>query len=566
MKKYKIGLMILAVAATLVFTGCFDLSEKAYDEITEDSFKPSAEDIVAMLGSTYVPFQYIMSWQGLFDAQEEPGDIIITPVRPNGWDDGGTYQRMHKHTWTTTEWQPWCTYQECFKGINKVNKLYDAIAAGTYNMTDEVKAATLAELRAVRAVWYTILLDTHGNVPIVTAFNADIPPYASRQQIYDFVVSELTDVINSGLLSKAATTLTYGRINHWGAEMALMRVYLNAEVYTGTPQWAKALVCAEDVIGSGVYELSADYSDNFKVDLGPSNKEVIFAVPYDGTYYSSYTFCMNAKWYPSNAKEHFGWTYQCWDGSCANPQFVDSYADNDPRKAKTWLMGPQYSKEDPTKLVWTCLNYLPSITSKNDNGKSMTSSDFGYRVNKYEQDLETSFYWSNDFPYFRLAEAYLTKAECLLRLGLREGEALAAVNDVRQRAVDPAPPVTLADLKGDTKVKYGKVGWGSLTYDQYTQIVQGTIKWSDLSGLEHSQTVTQNGNDAAPVVLGGLYDEWGWEFACEAQRRTQMIRFGTYSTKSWFNHDAITDGHTALFPIPQEALDANSNLIQNTGY
>jgi len=566
MKKFKIGLLILAVAATIGFTGCFNLDEKAYDEITEDSFKPSEEDIVALLGSTYVPLQYIMSWQGLFDAQEEPGDIIITPVRPNGWDDGGTYQRMHKHTWTTTEWQHWCTYNECFKGINKANKLYDQIAANTYAMSEETKAATLAELRAVRALWYSILLDTHGNVPLVTAFNDEIPAYSNRQQIYDFVVNELTDVIESGLLSKKADQLTYGRLNHWGAMMTLMRVYLNAQVYTGTPQWSKALACAEAVINSEVYKLSDNYSDNFKVNLGPSNTEVIFAVPYDGKYYSSYTFCMNAKWYPSNAKEHFGWTYQCWDGSCANPQYIDSYAADDPRKDKTWISGPQYSKDDPTKVVWTSLNYLPSITSKNNDGQSMTHTDFGLRVNKYEQDIETSFYWSNDFPYFRLAEAYLAKAECLLRLGTREDEALSAVNTVRQRVVDPAPAVTLATLKGDTKIKYGKVGWGSLTYDQYTQVVQGTIKWSDLPGLEHSQTVTQSTEDATPVYLGGIYDEWGWEFACEAQRRTQMIRFGTYSTKNWFNHEAITDGHTALFPIPQEALDANTNLKQNPGY
>jgi len=566
MKNNKIGLIILAVAAMVSFTGCFNLDEKAYSEITEDSFKPSEEDIVALMGSTYVPFQYIMGWQGLFDLQEEPGDIVITPVRPNGWDDGGTYQRMHKHTWNAQEWQPWNTYGTCFTGINKVNKLYDQVVADKYAMTEEAKASTLIELRAVRAVWYSILLDTHGNVPLVSSFSADIPLQANRQQIYDFVVSELTEVINSGLLSKEANTLTYGRINHWAAMMALMRVYLNAGVYTGTPQWTKALECAEAVINSGVYQLSPNYSDNFKVDLGPSNTEVIFAVPYDGKYYSTYTFCMNAKWYPSNAKLHFGWTYQCWDGSCANPQFVDSYAANDPRKAKTWLIGPQYSKEDPTQVVWTCLNYLPSLTSKNDAGKSMTSSDYGLRVNKYEQDLTTTFYWSNDFPYFRLAEAYLTKAECLLRLGQREDEALAAVNAVRQRAIDPAPAVTLADLKGNTRIKYGKVGWGSLTYDQYVAVQKGTSSWSDLAGLEKSQTVTQTGSDAAPVFLGGLYDEWGWEFACEAQRRTQMIRFGTYSSKSWFNHDAVTDGHTALFPLPQEALNSNSNLTQNPGY
>ena len=223
-------------------------------------------------------------------------------------------------------------------------------------------------------------------------------------------------------------------------------------------------------------------------------------------------------------------------------------------------------KDDPTELIWTCINYLPSLTCKNDAGESMTSIDFGYRVNKFEQDLETEFYWSNDFPYFRLAEAYLSKAECLLRLGENEGEAVTAVNTVRQRAVDPAPAISLADLQGNTKIQYGKLGWGSLTLQQWRDVKDGVITWDDLPGLENSQPLSQSGTDAAAVTLGGLYDEWGWEFACEAQRRMQMIRFGTYSTKSWFNHDALPDGYTQLFPIPMNALNSNANLQQNPGY
>jgi len=565
MKKFKIGLLMMAAAAVFCCTSCFNLDEEVYSEITEESFTASQEDIVALMGGAYVPLQFIMDWQGLFDNQEEPGDILITPVRPNGWDDGGTYQRMHKHTWTAEQWQPQNIYETSFFGINRANSVMDEIIAGKYPMDEELKAATLDELRAIRAFWYSILLDTHGNVPIVTSFSADLPVQATRQQVYDFVVSEFTDIITAERLSKTADVLSYGRLNHWGVTMALMRVYLNAEVYTGTAQWVKALDCANAVINSGVYTLSPDYSDNFKVELGPSNSEVIFAVPYDGKYYSR-TFCQAAKWYPPVAREHFGWDYQTWGGSCANPQFIKSYSPDDPRLDKTWLSGPQMSKDDPTALVWTAINYLPSLTCKNDAGESMTSIDFGYRVNKFEQDLETEFYWGNDFPFFRLAEAYLTKAECLLRLGQDEGEAVIAVNTVRQRAIDPAPPVTLADLKGNTKIKYGKLGWGSLTLQQWKDIKDGVKTWADFPDIENSQVLTQNGNDAASVTLGGLYDEWGWEFAVEGQRRIQMIRFGTYSSKSWFNHDAIPDGHTQLFPIPQNALNSNSNLQQNPGY
>src|SRR2546429_2910083 len=48
---------------------------------------------------------------------------------------------------------------------------------------------------------------------------------------------------------------TYGRTNKWAAEMVLANVYLNAEVYTGTPHYDLALTAAENVINSGAYTL-----------------------------------------------------------------------------------------------------------------------------------------------------------------------------------------------------------------------------------------------------------------------------------------------------------------------
>ena len=96
MKKFKIGLLIMAAAAVFCCTGCFNLDEEVYSEITEESFTASQEDIVALMGGAYVPLQFIMDWQGLFDCQEEPGDIIITPVRPNGW-SGIMTRKTKKH-------------------------------------------------------------------------------------------------------------------------------------------------------------------------------------------------------------------------------------------------------------------------------------------------------------------------------------------------------------------------------------------------------------------------------------------------------------------------------------
>lgn len=522
------------VAASMLFTSCFNLDEEVYSEVTESSFIPTEQDVAALLASAYSPLTFIMNWQGYFDVQEEPADCIITPTRPNGWDDGGTYRRMHQHGWTSEQWQPTNTYNNCYSGINNANRVLDQIKADQLPVGD-LKDATMAELRAIRALWYSILLDTHGNVPLVTAFTDEIPTQATRQQLYDFIISELNEIIPN--LSSSADKNTYGRMNKWAAYMVLARVYLNAGVYTGTPQWEKALESANQVINSGVYSLSADYSDNFKMAVDHTNTEIIFSVPFDRTYAG---FTQFAKWYPPVSKAHFGFSYQCWGGSCANPQFINGYREGDKRLEKSWIMGPRYDKNDPTKLVWTALNYLPSLTCYKD-GKSQTSIDYGYRVGKYEIDTQTSWNWGNDFAYYRYAETLMIKAECLLRLGRDEQEAAQLVSSIRTRVFDnPAQAtVTPAYLKGDTNIKYG------------------TLDWDNNIDVPGNQT---------PVVLGGLYDEYGFEFVSECQRRTHMIRFGTFSSKNWFNHTAIPDGHTALFPIPLGEIQKNDNLKQNTGY
>src|SRR5690606_13587184 len=79
-----------ALMLSIVMAGCTNLEEEVYSEVTEDSFVPAESDIIAVMASAYTPLRYIMGWQGWFDLQEESADIIVTPTRPNGWDDGGT--------------------------------------------------------------------------------------------------------------------------------------------------------------------------------------------------------------------------------------------------------------------------------------------------------------------------------------------------------------------------------------------------------------------------------------------------------------------------------------------
>lgn len=516
-------------AVWIISGSCTKLDVPVYDQVLETSFVPTEKDIPNIIGPVYTQMRGMMaSWQGMFDLQEEPADIIVTPVRPNGWYDAGTYQRMHKHEWTPTQWQPTNAWNQCYAGINHVNRLLSQFEDGSIPLTTG-KDELVAELKVARAYYYSVLLDNHGNVPLVTDFKATDPPaQATQQQVYDFVVKELLD--NMSLLSEQATQATYGRFNKWGAKATLARVYLNAQVYTGTPQWAKCIEQCTDIIDDGPYVLESAYKNNFTT-TNNNSKELIFAVPYDEVNATQWN--MHMKTLATAHRNVLAMAAQPWGGNCAVPQFIDTYDADDTRMKDTWIQGPQYSVTNGS-LVLTYTKHVPSI----DN----TGFFDGYRIGKYEIKVGATGALSVDYPVFRLADVMMMKAESLLRSGQADAAA-TIVTQVRARAFTATPAkatVTGAQLQLGSSYKYGYYN------------TNGTI--SDEQG-------------GADIQYGRMLDELGWEFAAEGRRRMDLIRFGVYDKKIWFNHRPKNDGKKRfLFPIPQAELDKNANLQQNPDY
>lgn len=530
MKKQNVfSIIYLALGVTIMLGSCTKLDEEVYDQVLETSFTPTTGDIPSIIGPAYTVLRAQMaSWQGDFDLQEESADIIVTPVRPNGWYDAGTYNRMHKHEWTPTQWQPQNSWNQCYSGINTVNRILSQIESGSIPITTG-KENLVAELKVARAFYYSILVDNHGNVPLVVDFkDGSLPKQSTRKQIYDFVEKEILDNVN--LLSEKADQSTYGRFNKWGARAVLARLYLNAEVYTGTAQWAKCIEQCDEVLTKAPYILEPTYKTNFLTN-NHTSKELIFAVPYDEIFATQNSIHM--KTLATAHRNVLDMAAQPWGGNCAVPQFIDTYDPDDSRMKDTWLQGPQYSVSTGA-LILTYGKKVPSI----DN----TDYFDGYRVGKYEIKAGARGGLSVDYPVFRLAGIMMMKAEALLRTG-KADDAAVIVTNVRKRAFASNPAkatVTGAQLQMGSSYQYG---W---------QNVDGTI--ADLQG-------------GADIPYGRMLDELGWEFAAEGQRRQQLIRFGVYSRKIWFNHRPKNDGKTrALFPIPQAEIDKNPNLQQNGDY
>ncbi|HSJ67368.1 MAG TPA: RagB/SusD family nutrient uptake outer membrane protein [Anditalea sp.] len=525
--KLYIGILLVSIGG-LGLPSCLDLTEEVYSEVVAENFQPGERDIPSIIAPVYGSLRgLMMGWQGHFDVQEESADIIVTPSRPNGWYDGGTYLRMHQHNWTPIQWQPTNLWQSSYRSITTANRVISQIEDGEIPI-EIGREEVIGELKAVRAFAYYLLLDNHGNVPIVTNFrDVELPQQRTRTELYEFVINELDAVMP--YLSKDASS-TYGQLNYWGAKTLLAKIYLNAEVYTGTPQWDKVIEVCDEIINEGGYSLEPIYSDIFHWD-NANSIETIFAVPYDEIFGTGNTVHMKTL----DPLSRFVYNMQAgpWGGNCAVPQFIDSYDEEDGRLYDTWIMGPQYHATTG-EMVINYTKEVPSIAA--------TASNNGYRIGKYQIKQGATGSLDNDFPFFRYADVLMMKAEALLRTG-RAGEAASLVTQVRERAFvnsNPAKAVVTAEtLLGGSRYQYGY------------QNEDGTIE-------------SDGGGD---IPFGGFLDELGWEFAAEAHRRQDIIRFGVFQTKSWFNHRPHPQANTRiLFPIPEGEINSNPNLSQNPGY
>jgi len=524
----------LAVVAGFGSLSCTDLTETPYNEVTQANFKPTAADLAALIAPAYTPLRNVfMGWYGMVDFQEETADELLTPVRPNGWYDGGVYIRLHEHRWDPSQGQPNGLWGTAFGGINGANRVIYQMQSDVIPVDTATKANVLAELRAVRAYYYSLLLDNFGAVPITTDFTStEVPEQSTRQQVYDFVVKEFTEVMPR--LSTQTGVAMYGRINQLAAKGILARVYLNAGVYTGTPAFDKVLPLTEDIVASGKYKLDPTYRTPFS-RTNDQSAEIIFSVPYDAINANQSNFHM--KTLKPDLRFVFNMQAQPWGGSASNPQFIDTYDKDDGRLGDTWMMGTQ---RDAQGRGYDFVEFVPSITKTEFNN--------GYPVRKYEIYSGETGSSDVDYPVLRYAEVLMMRAEALLRTGQADAAA-ALVTQVRQRnftgAAAAKATVTGADLAKGSVYNYG---------------------WYDTDG------VVKTAAGGTPVVDGGadiqfgrFLDELGWEFAVEAHRRTDLIRFGVFTTKKWFNHVPNGANHN-LFAIPITAIQTNAKLKQNPGF
>ncbi|HVF81470.1 MAG TPA: RagB/SusD family nutrient uptake outer membrane protein [Flavisolibacter sp.] len=364
-----------------------------------------------------------------------------------------------------------------------------------------------AEARFLRAYQYWVLMDLFANPPFVTEndfIGTNIPKQIQRKDLFAYIESELKAIETE--LAPARTN-EYGRADQAAAWALLSRVYLNAEVYTGTPRYTDAVTYSSKVIGAG-YTLHPRYKELMLADNHLNTDEFILTINYDGTKTQNWGGTTTLTHGPAGVTPDSSGTSGNWGCIRMTQQFVDLFGTADIR-GQFWTSG---QNKNMTQLL--------DVTT---DGYSSTKFRNKTRTGAIAPNRDPAGNWVDiDFPLFRLAEVYLTYAEAVARGG--GGSTATALSYLQQLSVRARPTDPAA-------------------------------------------------SSFAQLTLPYIIAERGRELFWECSRRTDLIRFGQFTTNAylWAWKGGVPNGTAVdpkynIFPIPSTDLSANPNLVQNPGY
>lgn len=503
--------LIAGLTWMFLLTGsCTKLDEKLYDQVSANNFGLNQTQLQALVGPAYSSLG-AENRNGIdndyFFCQEISTDEIMLPTRGTDWDDNGKHRKMWLQTFDKNYDVLNGAWGFCAYGIGQANRIEATLKASTI-VTPEQIIQPIAELKVLRALYHWMMMDLWGNVPIVSDFNTDPNTVVNkpRTEVFAFIETQLKEALPD-LTTEVKST--YGRATRYVAFALLAKLYLNAQVYIGSPKYAECIAACDSIILSGKYSLNPEFFANFSVrnDLDP--REIIFSVPTDKSLYGPNDFDGTSRvqlrtlHYGHRATYNLGETP--WNGFCANADFYNKFNDPNDKRKNMWLVGQQFDATGAPLLDGA----TPIVITPNVSALEAAGRNEGARSKKYEPEKNSRRQQSNDFVIFRLADVILMKAEAQARQGGNAWAlALAAVNEVRARS-SAAPLNTLT----------------------------------------------------ADIFL----DERAREFAWEGWRRNDLIRFGKFGDPKQFK-PTTSPATVNLYPIPQPRIVANPNLTQNPGY
>jgi hypothetical protein len=424
------------------------------------------------------------------------------------WDDTGLPELLNK-TWGADNASSVGLYYRLFFSITLCNYYLDSV---TDDGTEDIRQKR-AEVRFIRAMLYYYVMDFYGNAAFIEHVSMTPGIRYTRAEYYSFIEKELQEIEND-LAAPGANT--YGRVDKVADWMLLARLYLNAEVYTGSAQWAKAKEYAAKVINNGYYHLNTTGKNNFSAyqmlfladnDTNGAQYENIFPVLNDGLKTQSHgsmhflVLSTYAKRDDSNMDIVVpSGTDVSW-GKCmaVTGQLVDAFFGKGvTAPAETVTLSDITKAANDDRALFYTTGFTRDITDRSKETQGYGCVKFR-NVRSDGKSASALAKVDTDLPLMRIAEAYLTYAEAETRMNGETDDAKEKVDKIRSRA-------------------------NAVLHNSYT--------------------------------LDQIQEEWTREFWFEGRARIDQIRFGKYNLPKY----------RYIYPIPNNDLTNNPNLTQNTGY
>ena len=466
-----------------------------------------------------------------FNCNELPTDECLW-----AWQENQDIPQLTSISWSPSSQRTEWVYVRLGYDITQYNFFLDQ----TESMTDAETLRQRAEIRFLRALHYWYFLDLFGKAPFKEHFNNDLPVEKKGTELYTYIQNELNEIEGDMYEPRQAP---FGRADKAANWLLRARLYLNAGVYTGQTDYAKAEEYASKVIGSA-YKLCTNYSELFMADNDENEnamQEIILPIRQDGVKTrnyggSTYLVCGTRIAGMPRMGTTNGWS--CIFARAAMVQKFFSNLDDVPmlRADVEIPKGLDTDEQIDDFDAEHGIRTEDMIKAAGDD-RALLYSGVGGGRRKIHTDAISGFTdglsivkWQNyrsdgkpvshatypdtDIPLFRLAEAYLTRAEAIFRQG---GDATGDINELRKRA----------------------------------------------NCTRKVQTVTEQ----------ELIDEWAREFYLEGRRRSDLVRFGMFTTNKylWDWKGGAMNGTSVAsyynkYPIPVSDINNNRNMSQNEGY
>lgn len=467
-----------------------------------------------------------------FNCNELPSDECLW-----AWQDNQDIPQFTNINWNSSSQRTEWVYVRLGYNITQYNFFLDQ----TEGKTDEETLRQRAEIRFLRALHYWYFLDLFGKAPFKEHFNNELPVEKKGTELYAYIQNELSEIENNMYEPRQAP---FGRADKAANWLLRARLYLNAGVYTGQTDYAKAEEYAGKVINSG-YKLCDNYAELFMADNDENPnamQEIILPIRQDGVKTRNYGGSVYLVCATRIAGMPRMGTTNGWSCIFARAAMVQKFF---PDLTKVPVLPddveiPNEGLDTDAQIDAFDAQYglrTEDIIKAAGDDRAMLYSGVGGGKRKLQTDAITGFTnglsivkWQNyrsdgkpvshtefpdtDIPLFRLAEAYLTRAEALFR---QDKDATTDINELRSRA----------------------------------------------NCTRKVETVTEQ----------ELIDEWSREFYMEGRRRSDLIRFGMFTTDKyvWDWKGGTMNGtpvasHYNVFPIPVSDLNNNPNMSQNPNY